>query len=249
MNGSLIGIDYGKKRTGIAVSDETSGMTFPHAVWETNTELLQKVIDLATARSASGIVVGESRDLLGKLNPIAKDIERFTVALKERTDIPVLSEPEFMTSAQAAHDQGSVEKLDASAAAIILQSYLDKQKNKAVQEEKKKEEKISIDDVSKLDIRIGKITDARMMEGADKLLILSVDLGEERERTIISGIRAHFPDPSVLIGREVPVVANLAPRVMRGVASDGMILYVVGDQFVHTLEPSEKNIPPGTKVK
>ena len=117
------------------------------------------------------------------------------------------------------------------------------------QKEKGNKAEVSIDDVSKLDIRIGKITDARVMEGTDKLLILSVDLGEERERTIISGIRAHYPDPSVLIGREVPVVVNLAPRVMRGATSEGMILYVVGDDFVHTLEPSQKNVPPGTKVK
>ena len=115
--------------------------------------------------------------------------------------------------------------------------------------EEKITSEIAIDDVTKLDIRIGKITDAKVMEGADKLLVLSVDVGEERERTIVSGIRAHFPDPAVLIGREVPVVANLKPRAMRGVMSEGMILYVVGDDFVHTLEPSQKNVPPGTKVK
>ena len=135
----FIGIDYGKKRTGIAVSDETSGMAFPHDVWKTDAELSQKVADLAKTRGASGIVVGESRDLSGNPNVIAKDIERFIGALKEKTDIPILSEPEFMTSAQAAHDQGAVEKLDASAAAIILQSFIDKRKNKTMFEDKKKE--------------------------------------------------------------------------------------------------------------
>lgn len=244
----LIGIDYGTKRTGIAVSDDAETMAFPHEVWEMNADLSQKVIDLASARNASGIVVGESRDLSGKPNAIAKDIEKFITALKGKTDMPIFSEPEFMTSAQAAHDQGPVEKLDASAATIILQSFIEKRKHKKITEEKTTNE-ITIEDVGKLDIRIGKITDAKIMEGADKLLVLSVDLGEERERTIISGIRTYYPDPSVLIGREVPVVANLAPRAMRGVTSEGMILYVVGGDFVHTLEPSQKNVPPGTKIK
>ena len=244
----VIGIDYGTKRTGIAVSDESETLAFPHDVWETTKNLAEEVAVFARERGASGIIVAESHDLAGNPNPVAKDIEKLVDTLQAHLPIPIQYEPEYFTSRQAARIQGREKNLDAAAAAVILQSFIDKRKYKKMTEEKITSE-IAIDDVTKLDIRIGKITDAKVMEGADKLLVLSVDLGEERERTIVSGIRAHFPDPAVLIGREVPVVANLKPRAMRGVMSEGMILYVVGDDFVHTLEPSQKNVPPGTKVK
>jgi len=108
---------------------------------------------------------------------------------------------------------------------------------------------ISYDDFAKLDIRIGTITEAEKVEGADKLLRLMVDLGEEKDRQIVSGIAPHFSDPQVLLGRQVPVLINLEPREIRGVESQGMILYVVGDGFLHTLEPGEKNVPPGTPIR
>lgn len=246
----LIGIDYGTKRTGIAVSDETETLAFPHDVWETTKDLAEEIAVFARERGAGAIVIGESHDLAGNPNPVAKDIEKLVSNLKAQLSVPIYYEPEFFTSQEAARIQGEGKGSDASAAALILQSFIEKRKNKKMQKEEKKENAhITIDDVMKLNIRIGKITDAKIMEGADKLLILSVDLGEARERTIVSGIRVRYPDPSVLIGREVPVVANLAPRTMRGVTSEGMILYVVGEDFVHTLEPSQKNVPPGTKIK
>jgi len=245
----LIGIDYGTKRTGIAVSDEKETMAFPYEVWNTEKNIAEEIVSLAKERGASAIIVGESHDFSGNPNPIAKEVERLVHTLKAELPLPVHYEPEFLTSQEAARIQGEGKGIDASAAALILQSFMNKRKNKVVPQEKKNREEISIDDVSKLDIRIGKITDARVMEGADKLLVLSVDLGEDRERTIVSGIRAHYPDPSVLIGREVPIVVNLKPRALKGTTSEGMILYVVGDDFVHTLEPSEKNVPPGAKVK
>lgn len=244
----LIGIDYGSKRTGIAVSDKTEALAFPHDVWETSKNLAEEISSFARERAAAGIVIGQSHDLAGNPNPIASDIEKLVEKLRAELSSPIHYEPEYFSSQQAARIQGEGKQIDAAAAAVILQSYIDKRKNKKMPEAKTMNES-TIDDVAKLDIRIGKITDAKVMEGADKLLILSVDLGEDRERTIISGIRMHYPDPTVLIGREVPVVANLKPRAMRGVTSEGMILYVVGDDFLHTLEPSTKNVPPGTKVK
>jgi len=245
----FIGIDYGTKNTGIAVSDESGTLAFPHDVWQTSKQTAEDIVQFARERGAKGIVVGESHDLSGNPNPVAKDIEKLVEILKRELPVPVYYEPEYFTSQQAARIQGEGKNIDAAAATLILQSFIDKQKNKQMRQEEKKEAHITIDDVSKLDIRIGKITDAKIMEGTDKLLILSVDLGEAKERTIISGIRAQYPDPAVLIGREVPVIANLKPREMRGATSEGMILYVVGEDFVHTLEPSEKNVPPGTKIK
>jgi methionyl-tRNA synthetase len=81
---------------------------------------------------------------------------------------------------------------------------------------------IQYDDFAKLDLRAGTIIAAQKMEKADKLLKLEVDIGYEK-RTIVSGIALHF-QPADIIGKQVVVVANLAPRKMRGIESNGMIL-------------------------
>jgi methionyl-tRNA synthetase len=83
-------------------------------------------------------------------------------------------------------------------------------------------EQIQYDDFAKLDLKVGTITAAQKVEKADKLLKLEVDLGFEK-RTIVSGIALHF-QPESIIGKQVVVVANLAPRKMRGIESNGMIL-------------------------
>jgi methionyl-tRNA synthetase len=81
---------------------------------------------------------------------------------------------------------------------------------------------IQYDDFAKLDLRVGKILSATKVEKADKLLKLEIDLGFEK-RTIVSGIALHFK-PEDIVGKQVVVVANLAPRKMRGIESNGMIL-------------------------
>ena len=81
---------------------------------------------------------------------------------------------------------------------------------------------IQFDDFAKIDLKVGTITAAEKVEKADKLLKLEVDLGFEK-RTIVSGIALHFK-PEDIIGKQVVVVANLAPRKMRGIESEGMIL-------------------------
>lgn len=86
--------------------------------------------------------------------------------------------------------------------------------------------KISIDQFKNIQIKIGKILSVEIVPDADKLLKLSVDMGEEEPRQILSGIRMYFEDPQVLVGRKVPFVANLAPRTIRGLESNGMILAV-----------------------
>ena len=112
-----------------------------------------------------------------------------------------------------------------------------------------KKDDITIEDFSKLDIKIGTITSAEKVESSEKLVKLTVDLGEEKERQILSGIAKHFPEPEILVGRQVPVLVNLPARKMMGFESQGMVLYVVGEDFLFTLEPREKNLPPGTSVK
>ena len=81
---------------------------------------------------------------------------------------------------------------------------------------------IVFDDFGKIDLRVGTIVEAKKVEKADKLLELLVDLGFEK-RTILSGIAMHF-NPEEIVGKQVTIVANLAPRKMRGIESKGMIL-------------------------
>jgi len=83
-------------------------------------------------------------------------------------------------------------------------------------------ETIQFEDFSKMDIRTGTILEAAKVPNADKLLQLKVDIGFE-ERTIVSGISQHF-NPEELIGRQVMVLVNLAPRKIKGIESNGMIL-------------------------
>ena len=81
---------------------------------------------------------------------------------------------------------------------------------------------ISFEDFAKIDLKVGTILSAEKVEKADKLLNLEIDLGFEK-RTVVSGIALHF-SPEAIVGRQVVVVANLAPRKMRGIESNGMIL-------------------------
>jgi len=107
---------------------------------------------------------------------------------------------------------------------------------------------VSIDEFGKLDLRVAKIVSAETVEGADKLLKLTVDLGGET-RTLFAGIRSAY-DPAQLVGRLTVVVANLAPRKMRFGTSEGMVLAASGDQGpgVYLLAP-DSGAQPGMRVK
>ena len=113
---------------------------------------------------------------------------------------------------------------------------------------------ISYDDFAKLDIRIGEIKTVEIVEGADKLLKLTVDVGEVAEDgtphylQIVSGIRTYFEDPQTLVGRKCPFLVNLEPRVIRGFESQGMILAASTDEGFALLHP-HSDLPPGAKVK
>ena len=106
---------------------------------------------------------------------------------------------------------------------------------------------IRIDDFAKVDLRIARIVDAEKVEGSDKLLRLTLDVGEGRHRNVFSGISAHF-DPAALVGKLTVVVANLAPRKMKFGLSEGMVLAAShGDDKVdgglYLLEPGAGAIP------
>jgi len=107
-------------------------------------------------------------------------------------------------------------------------------------------EQVTVDDLSRLDLRAGKVVGARAVEGSDKLLELEVDLGPEK-RTIFAGIKVSY-DPADLVGRTVAVVSNLKPRKMRFGVSEGMVLAAAdGSGNVRVCE-IDGNVPPGTPI-
>lgn len=126
-----LAIDYGKKKVGIATSDEGGEMAFPCMVIENNKTLLIEIRQLCKELKIGAIVMGESLDQNGKPNAIAKDARAFAVQLEDTLDLPLSFEKEWMTSVHARAMQEGKEIVDDSAAALILQRYLDK-KNKVV---------------------------------------------------------------------------------------------------------------------
>mgnify|MGYP001578135843 CR=1 FL=1 len=105
---------------------------------------------------------------------------------------------------------------------------------------------ISFDEFKKLDLRIGKILKVEPIEGADKLLRLEIELGTET-RQIVAGI-ALFYTPEELIGKEIPIVANLEPRVLKGVESQGMLL-AADDSGAPILLSPDREVPPGSIIR
>jgi methionine--tRNA ligase beta chain len=107
---------------------------------------------------------------------------------------------------------------------------------------------IGIEDFSKVEIRAGKILSAEVLPESEKLLKLSVDFGEERPRTVVSGIKKYFPDPSELVGRICGFVTNLEPRPLMGIESEAMILAVTSGEKISLLH-IDGDVLPGARVK
>lgn len=124
-----LGIDFGSKRIGIAYSDETEGFALPLVVLKNRHGVVDEILTYAHEKKVGGIVLGESKDYAGRDNSIMKDIKNLAQDLKQRGNFPVYFEPEFMTSAHVEKLQGKHSLSDASAAALILQSFLERKKN------------------------------------------------------------------------------------------------------------------------
>jgi methionyl-tRNA synthetase len=106
---------------------------------------------------------------------------------------------------------------------------------------------VQFDDFLKLNLRVGTITRAELHPKADKLLVLQVDLGPEK-RQLVAGIRGHY-EPAALVGKQIIVVANLAPRMMRGIESQGMLLAATSDDQAQViLLTTERPIAAGARV-
>lgn len=104
---------------------------------------------------------------------------------------------------------------------------------------------ISIDEFSKVEVKVGTVLSAELVPETDKLLRLTVDLGEEEPRQIISGIRAYVEDPEKLVGRQLSFVTNLEPRKIKGLVSNGM-LFAVGEGETFAFMVPDRLVPPGT---
>ena len=106
---------------------------------------------------------------------------------------------------------------------------------------------ITYDDFAKLDIRIGTIIAAEKIADTDKLIKCTIHFGELGTRIIVSGI-AEWKTPESLVGKQCPYIVNLAPRVLRGVESQGMLLAGSDENGVALMHP-ERAVAPGTKIK
>lgn len=104
---------------------------------------------------------------------------------------------------------------------------------------------ITLDEFKKIDFRVAKIVAAQKIERSQKLLKLQLDMGEE-QRQIVSGI-SEFYEPESLIGKEIVIIANLAPRVILGIESQGMLLAADADGKP-VLVTVDSEVAPGTKI-
>ncbi len=124
-------IDYGSKRVGIASTDETGRFALPRIVLENDKTLLDKVLKFKDEEGIEKVVIGESRNLDGGVNPIQAEIEEFKKALEKR-GVETILHPEIFTTVEARRLQGENMMTDASAAALILKSFLDTMYNEKV---------------------------------------------------------------------------------------------------------------------
>lgn len=137
----LLGIDYGTKRIGVALSDEGARLAFPHATLTNDKQLIPELRAIIDQYEVGKVVVGESKDLQMKDNRLMEDVEYFVAELAQKTGLPVELHPEFLTSVQVSkthfqlserHKDRGFEKpkqLDAQAATVMLQHYIDSSKH------------------------------------------------------------------------------------------------------------------------
>ncbi len=143
IHGRILGIDYGTKRIGIAITDEDARLAFPKEIVLNNKDTFKNLERIVKDEQIQEIVVGESVDFSGKLNALSARIDVFILELKEKFDLPIHKQVEFLTSVEARkslHTKQNANpgqshskvkqiksgRIDAQAAALILQRYLEK---------------------------------------------------------------------------------------------------------------------------
>ena len=143
--------------------------------------------------------------------------------------------------------EANKENLQATTQIHSEQRHAEHQQNET-KEEVKEAEYISIDDFTKVDLRIAKIVNAEHVEGAEKLLKLMLDIGEEKPRQVFAGIKSAY-DPATLVGRLTVMVANLAPRKMKFGMSEGMVLAASDERGGPFILSPDAGAQPGMRVK
>lgn len=123
-----MGIDYGSKNVGIAFTDEAGVMAFPHGVVPNSPKLLDVVLGLIREKKVAEVIIGHSLDREGKPNTIHAGVEALMLDITLATGVPVYLQPEQYSTQAAIRLQGKNTQTDASAAAIILDSYITKRK-------------------------------------------------------------------------------------------------------------------------
>jgi putative Holliday junction resolvase len=123
-----LGIDYGSKKIGVAISDELRQLAFPHTVFKnlSTSDAVKKISEICDKNKVSKIILGRPIGYKGNAQKILRQLEEFKLRLEDKTSLPVEYENEVLTTRQAERVTGRHKNLDASSAALILQTYLDK---------------------------------------------------------------------------------------------------------------------------
>ncbi len=125
----IIGVDFGSKRIGIATADTEAGMAFPMTVLDNNSDFFDNFKNICLKEKVELVVLGDSKDFNMVDNEIMKKITPFKERVEKELGIKVEMQSEFLSSAQALHNQPDTKMLDAGSATIILQAYLDRETN------------------------------------------------------------------------------------------------------------------------
>ena len=123
---TLLGIDYGTARIGLALADTETAIATPHSIIENDDTAVSQISKLVNDRGVRTIIIGESKNHAGEDNELMTQIRSFVKALEEKSGVPTVYIPEFFTSAQARRQPEAERDVDDSAAAIILQTYLER---------------------------------------------------------------------------------------------------------------------------
>lgn len=200
-----------------------------------------------TAEASRAFLNVASLDWDARLQPLqGHTINPFTPLMtrveKDKVEAMVEASRENLMAAASTSGTPSAQVASAAAAAPV-----ENQTKTATAEPLAAE--ISIDDFVKIDLRVARIVNAQAVEGADKLLQLTLDIGEEKTRNVFAGIKSAYADPASLIGKHTVMVANLAARKMKFGISEGMVLAAgPGGKDIYLLSP-DSGAAPGMKIK
>lgn len=123
-----LGIDYGTKKIGLALSDKSGSLAFPFKVTLWTYDVHNVIKAVCEEKSIGTIILGRPEGYKGDAQKITKEIEKFKILLEKEIKLPVVYENEVLTTAQAGRAGGPHKNIDASSAALILQGYLDRKK-------------------------------------------------------------------------------------------------------------------------